>query len=31
MLHPTPDEDPLDPSHIGEEPLREFTAEERSA
>ena len=31
MLHPTPDEDPLDPSNIADEPIREFTAEERSA
>ena len=31
MLHPTPDDDPLAPSNIGEEPILEFTPEQRSA
>ncbi len=31
MLHPSPDEEPLDPSHIADERVREVSAEERSA
>ncbi len=31
MLHPSPDEEPLDPSHIVDERVREVSAEERTA
>jgi type II secretory ATPase GspE/PulE/Tfp pilus assembly ATPase PilB-like protein len=31
MVHPSPDEEPLDPSHIVDERVREVSAEERTA
>ena len=31
MLHPSPDEEPLDPSHIVDERVREVSPEERTA